>query len=363
VRAPHAGSDPAHALERAADWIAEMLGAPRPAAAGGGFGDPLTLQLYALARHRFNTRGALAARSYLETLLDLDPRFARARVLYGRVLWDAGEVRRAEEIWRAALGDLEPGAAPHLEADLLYELVWLEADRGRFPEAEALLARLRRLAERAADAVPVLLDVSAYVAAARGDSARAIRLYRDLVEATRERHDLFYLEVALNNLIDELLNDHQPEAARPLIDEALALARVTANTRMGSHLHLTLAKLALARGDRGEVERQCRAALAVAGPATNPFLAAQVEQARLEARIAEEGVRCCLAEIDRVSATYHALDDHRRAADLRILAARLLRDSGHTDLARRQLDDVRRHGGPELLRELAPDLAPPAQQR
>jgi hypothetical protein len=27
------------------------------------------------------------------------------------------------------------------------------------------------------------------------------------------------------------------------------------------------------------------------------------------------------------------------------------------------LDDVRRHGGPELLRELAPDLAPLAERR
>src|SRR5436190_12827692 len=95
-RTPIAAPGPLPGLERAADWIGGMLGHPGRLLDKGGYPeDALATQLFALARQRFNTLGPPAARSYLETAIDLQPHFARAQTLYGEVLWHAGDTAKA----------------------------------------------------------------------------------------------------------------------------------------------------------------------------------------------------------------------------------------------------------------------------
>ncbi len=357
LRTPILAATPLAGLERAADWIGQMLGHPGRLLDQGGYpDDALATQLFALARQRFNSVGPPAARSYLETVLDLQPGFARAQTLYGEVLWHAGETTKADQVWRSTLAALPAAAPAKVRADLLYELIWQEADRGRYPEAQAMLDQLARLTRQSDEAVPIHLDAAAYLASARGDSKRAVELYRQLVEATRTRHDLFYEQVAINNLIDELAGAGRNTEARPLIDAALALARLTADARMGAHLHVQSARLALADGDLPLMERECAAALA-GGAAGEPPLAAQVADLRLEAKVRSLGVLAALPDVDRVVAQFRQLDEPRRAAELRCKTARRLRDLARGEEARHQLADVLAHEGAALLRDLAPDLA------
>jgi tetratricopeptide (TPR) repeat protein len=326
-RTPIAAPGPLPGLERAADWIGGMLGHPGRLLDKGGYPeDALATQLFALARQRFNTLGPPAARSYLETAIDLQPQFARAKTLYGEVLWHAGETAKAGAVWSGTLAELTAGAPPRVRADLLYELIWQQADRGDYDHAEAMLAELARLAAASDDVVPIHLDAGAYLASARGNSKRAVELYRRLVDATASRHDLYYEQVALNNLIDELFGAGLATETQPLIARALALAQVTGDTRTGAHLHLQSARSALAAGDLDAMERECAAALA--GAAAERPLAAQVAELRLEARIRTAGVVAALADVDTVVGGFRQLDDRRHAAELRIKTARRLDRSG-----------------------------------
>jgi hypothetical protein len=360
-RTPIAAPGPLPGLERAADWVGEMLGHPGRLLGEGGYpDDALATQLFALARQRFNTVGPPAARSYLETAIDLQPHFARARTLYGEVLWHAGDTAKAGAMWSTTLAELPGDAPPRVRADLLYELVWQEADRARYLEAEGLLGQLARLAATNADVVPIHLDAAAYLASAHGDSKRAIELYRRLVDETAARRDLFYEQVALNNLIDELFGAGRASEAAPLIAQALTLARTTGDARTGAHLHLQSARAALAAGDLAATERECAAALAGPGEVERP-LAAQVAELRLEAKFKTAGVLATLADVDLVVAEYRQLEDQRHAAELRLKTARRLEEVGRRDLARRQRADVENHEGRALLLELeAGQAAPPS---
>jgi len=357
-RTPIAAPGPLPGLERAADWIGGMLGHPGRLLDQGGYpDDALATQLFALARQRFNTLGPPAARSYLETAIDLQPHFARARTLYGDVLWHAGDTAKAGEVWSSTLAELPAASPPRVRADLLYELIWQQADRGDYTQADTMLAELAHLATASDDVVPIHLDAAAYLASARGDSAHAVELYRRLVETTAARRDLFYEQVALNNLIDELFGAGRATETGQLIERALALATLTGDARTGAHLHLQSARAALAAGDLAAMERECTAALAGGGEVERP-LAAQVADLRLEAKIKTDGVVAALADVDVVVAEFRQLDDRRHAAELRIATARRLSDLGRADLARRQLADITSHEGDALLRQLAPDLAP-----
>ncbi|MEO8502951.1 MAG: protein kinase [Acidobacteriota bacterium] len=344
-------------LERTGDWLAQMLGHPGRLLAQAGYPeDPVASQLFALARQRFNTQGPPAARPYLQTIIDLEPHFARAQTLYGEVLWHAGETATAETVWRSTLAALPADAPAKVRADLLYELIWLEADRGRFSEAQAMLEPLHKLATASDEIVPISIDAGAYVASARGEREQAVTLYRQLIDATHSRHDLYYEQVALNNLIDELIAAGRAGEAKPLITELLALATVTGDQRLGAYVHLDSAKLALADGDLDRMERECSAATNN-GVNERP-LVVQLAELRLEAKIRTGGVVAALAQVDAVVGDFRQLEEHKQAAELRIRTARRLRDLGRAADARQQLNDVLAHDGAALLHDLAPDLAP-----
>ena len=335
----------------------QMLGHPGRLLAQGGYpDDPLAAQLFALARQRFNTQGPPSARGLPR---DRD-RSAAAFRPRSDALRRGPVARRRHRQGRGGMA-LDAGraarrCAARVHADLLYELIWQDADRGDYAVAQSMLEQLQRLAATSDEIVPIHLDVAAYLASARADRAKSVALYRQLVDATRGRHDLYYQQVALNNLIDELFVAQRTSEARPLIAEALALAKLTGDARTGAHLHLQSARLALAEGDLERMEQECAAATGGPGEVERP-LAAQVAELRLEGRVRTLGIVAALPEVDAVVNGYRQLDDRHHAAELRIHTFRRLRELGRDSDAQRQLADLLAHEGPALLAELAPDLA------
>jgi tetratricopeptide (TPR) repeat protein/predicted Ser/Thr protein kinase len=335
-------------IAESATWLAGLLGValqPQP----GDLTDPLEIQLYALARHRNDTRGTQAARPFLETLLDLNPRFTYGHILLANVFWDRGEVATAVAMWSEALAS-PAGLTEHDRAETIYNLAWSATERGAFAEAAEWARELDALAVR----IPTrdrALETAGNLAAARGRHAEAAQHFAQLVELNRRSGDPLYLLITLVNQADAHLATGDTVGAAPLLAEAKSLA-----DPMASEPWRVLVAVAQLRAD------------AVAGVDPRPAAldlarrARALDNRRLE--LAAREVACefsrplDLAEVDELVKGHRALANEARATYLRALAARRLRERGDSRLAAAQIEDVVAHGGRSILEEIARDLLP-----
>ena len=213
-------------IERTGDWLAQMLGHPGRLLAQAGYPDPW---------RRSRARPPALQRRGRRRALSTDHHRSRAAFrpcadLYGEVLWHAGEPAPPNRV------ALDSGRASRRRSGESTERTCCTSSSGWKPTAPLQRsASDARAAEQAGDderrIVPISIDASAYLASARGEREGG----RDLSPAgrtTRSRHDLYYEQVALNNLIDELIAAGRAGEAKPLIAELLALA-ATGDQRLG----------------------------------------------------------------------------------------------------------------------------------
>lgn len=147
---------------------------------------------------------------HLEQAARLDPTNERARLILARVLEDAGEPARAEQILRQIVEDIPSSATAHYRLGRLHAAASRTEDAVRAYEAAAAIGAL-------AGEAPVLIDIGELhrreLDAARAEAAfaRAVRLRPNDAVAHRERGrallDLEQPEAALVELAAALLID------------------------------------------------------------------------------------------------------------------------------------------------------------
>lgn len=158
-------------------------------------------------------RLAAEARAVLGELVTQEPHFAEARVLLGRAIL-TGAVLAADDGAEGRDGDLRTGirhlrkarALLPLRMDVVALLVQLQVQAGDFAAARAQVEVLRRwaepeLARRAQEAVERgALVAAANAALDEGDVPRAVRLFDEAIEVTRDPALRQRMEVQLREL-------------------------------------------------------------------------------------------------------------------------------------------------------------------
>jgi predicted ATPase/DNA-binding CsgD family transcriptional regulator len=200
----------------------------------------------------------------------------RARLLHREawVVWELGDVKRAEELFEASLaGADEDDHLTRFEA--LIGLTYRAMGAGG-PELEVAAARMDEAIEYARragrpGALVEPLTAQGKLAEARGDWDGAKAYFAEALDMARAAGDAWGAASALLPLGSIALSEGEPSRALPLLEESAERATESGDREVFSHATATLARSLVALGELHEARSRLRDAAAVAIEILNPL--------------------------------------------------------------------------------------------
>jgi len=164
---------------------------------------------------------------------------------------------------------------PECEANILRRLGIFEVDSN--PEAaEADLREALRIAQRIGNRLEEDNDLNglAAIVSNRGDYQTADGIYRQLIQHATESNSGWGLQMALNNLGDDLLAEGHPDAALAAEERALAISRRIDLQQAAGYALASLARIHLAEGNLDQAGNEAEGAIAIFSQAQDPAMRA-----------------------------------------------------------------------------------------
>jgi len=164
---------------------------------------------------------------------------------------------------------------PECEANILRRLGIFEVDSN--PEAaEADLREALRIAQRIGNRLEADNDLNglAAIVSNRGDYQTADGIYRQLIQHATESNSGWGLQMALNNLGDDLLAEGHPDAALAAEEKALAISRRIDLQQAAGYALASLARIHLAEGNLDQAANEAEGAIATFSQVQDPAMRA-----------------------------------------------------------------------------------------